>query len=212
MKKIITGLFLLSIATNLNAQTKNAEYRIKTNPLSPFVAVEQNINLSLEKVFDGEKNPLGFQASFGYIYDWQIFSKNTNISLNDVNGFVVTGEFRSYDKQGFYFAPYLQYKNIKASYNYVNTNSTSYGGKEVSKSTYSAGVIGGYFKKLSKSIATEVSIGLGFSNKNLYENGKLVDKYKDESQTGLILLEQTGRLPQFIFTYKLIYILPHNNK
>jgi Protein of unknown function (DUF3575) len=210
MKKIITSLFILSIATSVWAQNKNTAYRIKTNPLSTFVAVEPNINLSLERVFDGEKNRLSFQGSVGYIYDWLIFNSNTDINMNAINGYVVSGEFRNYDKSGFYFGPYLQYKNINASYNYINSTNTTT--MQVKKITYSAGILGGYYHSLSKSIGTEFSIGFGFSNKKLSENNVKIKSYTNDSPQYGILLEETGRQPQFIFTYKLTYTLPSFKK
>jgi hypothetical protein len=198
---------LLSSASSIFAQ-KNGDIRLKTNPLSPMVAAERNINLSVEKIIEGTKQrPLGFQLSAGYIFNWGTFN---NISgqqnTADSRGFVCTGELRSYDKSGLFYGPYIQYKTITADV--VFKPNSIYNDFTAKKTTTSAGFLFGYGFEMAKNLATEFSLGGGISNKSLYENGVSVSAFSRSNDEISFLLENTGRLPQFVFTYKVIYTIP----
>jgi hypothetical protein len=213
-KVIILSAVLATSAIITKAQQAN-ETRIKTNPLSPMVAAERNFNLGVERTLQGEKNTLGAQVSAGYIFGWNIFDNGSNNSTAaQVHGIVSTAEFRVYGKQGLYFGPYIQFKNIQADYRLKvkynpSTSTTTYNvSMQSQKRTSSAGIVGGYNKYLTKKIGFEVYTGLGISNKKLQDNGVTVEDFEAiDNQDFNLLIERTGRYPQFFITYKLFYKL-----
>jgi hypothetical protein len=212
MKKTIASMLLIASTLYLNAQSTNdneaqgqkAEYRLKTNPLSPMVAYEPNINLSLEYFKTGERNNSGAQISLAYIYDWKLLEKSKlNPKLN-VSGMIATGEYRFY-KDGFYFGPYVQYKTVSAN-QYARVNANNNVEKvDLFKRTLSGGFLGGYQFKVNNNLSSELQFNFGISNKQFYENNIPSDRFEDASDGSFLLIDQTGRVPQFLFTYKVIY-------
>lgn len=206
MKKLITTTAILLGTFSVFAQADEKgkpEYRLKTNPLSPAIAYEPNINFSLERFVPKGKNGSGIQASMGYMYDWNLLEKNIdNPSLN-VGGIVLTGEYRMYFS-GFFFGPYVQYKNVKgADYKVINNGFTTY--HDISKKATSAGFLAGYQFLMGEKIGNEFHFNVGMSNKQLYDNGAPIKEWSAASDNSIVMIDRTGRFPQFIFTYKLFY-------
>ncbi|MFM2387409.1 MAG: hypothetical protein RL660_2166 [Bacteroidota bacterium] len=209
----IATVSILAIANTAIAQDAGVT-RLKTNPLSPMVAAERNVNLSVERTFKGTKNVIGLQASAGYIFGWTAVENSDNlVSKPNVSGFVSTAELRTYFAKGFFAGAYIQGKSITANYTVDNYfppaggTITTLDVKSTKRAT-SAGVLAGYNFELTKKLGAELYGGFGLSNKQLRDNGRNVDRfdYLDNNEINL-LIENSGRFPQFYFTYKLIYTL-----
>jgi hypothetical protein len=217
MKKLILSIFVITLSCltasvfaqenfkRNKVENKDIEFRLKTNPLSPVVAYEPNLNLSFEKFTKGDKFDNGLQISAAYAYDWQLLEKNELNPQTKINGVILTGEFRLYTK-GFYFGPYTQFKTIKATdYKAIINGQTKI--QDISKTAYSGGFFMGYQFDVTKKISSEIQGNFGLSNKQLYTNGTPAKRWDDASTTSFSVIDQSGKFPQFIFTYKLIYKL-----
>jgi Protein of unknown function (DUF3575) len=209
MKTILTLILLSTI--NIATFAQETEFttdkvRIKTNPLSPIIALDKNINISAEFLQKGIKTNFSFQGSIGYIFDWSNISSASNVSNCTTSGVVLTGEFRTYNK-GFFVGPYLQYKTMESNFNELNpAGLTIASNVSLIKNQYSAGFIGGYYLPLSKKVGTEIQLGLGFSEKRIRKNGaNITDTGKYIDNGTLSMSDNSGRMPQGILTYKITY-------
>lgn len=149
-----------------------------------------------------------------YIYDWLLLDKNAKNPTKDITGFIGTAEYRAYFSNGFYIGPYLQYKSVECAgyameyYDYIQSTMVT---KRVtiSKNAAFGGFLSGYQFKMSKRTGSEFQINLGMSRKQLFQNGTPVERVENPSESAFMLIDQTGRYPQFAFTYKLYVVIGH---